>query len=154
MMDVERPLTPVPPELPPDLPSAPPPVPNWKTYPGSKPPVVRLDEYDDIQYFDDEESLEHDDDDVLERPSQTKLDLVEPAAPERPVPKINSCAGSKLEENICKGIENDKCDRIKTEQIAKRAQFLGLRLEDSEEYKKVMEGEYFTFFMLISYYVM
>jgi len=97
-------------DQPPALPSQPPPAPNWSTFPGAAPPQPATD----LSFLD---STDLASDPQLEPPSEPKIIL------------------------FC-GIEEgdlDEATRTKISMLKRRSDFLGVNLEDMEEYRKLQE---------------
>lgn len=98
-------------DTPPALPSQPPPAPNWSTFPGAAPAPAT-----DFSFLD-------------------QTDLVPDAAVS--VPNDNH------DFQFC-GMEQSELDeatRTKISMLKRRADFLGVNLNDMEEYRKLQEGK-------------
>lgn len=131
-LEKDRPVTPVPPEdEPPPLPTAPPPVPNWNTFPGSQDAFCPSG---DIQYFDDADPSHEN----LQQEEKVTLSKAVPltATQEDDVYQRTGSERSTAEvEAPVQRAEPEKFDML-----MKRIHFFGLKPEDSEEYRKAVEG--------------
>ena len=107
-------------DVPPPLPSAPPPLPNWKTFPGQDPTASNASFFDSSSF--------------LLEPAVTPVATTTTTTAER------AGGDERRFERSNSMDELDEATQQRLETVRRKSAFLGLNVYETDEYKKIKQG--------------